>query len=115
MLSELTIFMAQSADAEQPGMFPFPFTMHLVFCCISLIFFLYRFSAEKKPYQLILAIAIPFSLILWLSDSRSLFYFVGAAEFVMLIAAFIASIACKPKNAAPSAEPADSGDSEDEK
>ncbi|HOR21856.1 MAG TPA: hypothetical protein PLY43_03955, partial [Ruminococcus sp.] len=83
------LFMAQ--EVEQPGLFPFPFGMHIVFAIIALIFFAYRFKTDKRPYQLIMAIAIPFSLLLWLSDSRSLYYFVGLSEGILLLAALITS------------------------
>ena len=84
------LFMAQ--EVEQPGLFPFPFGMHIVFAIVALIFFAYRFKTDKRPYQLIMAIAIPFSLLLWLSDSRSLYYFVGLSEGILLLAALITSI-----------------------
>ncbi|MBR2283078.1 MAG: hypothetical protein IJ874_01480 [Ruminococcus sp.] len=103
MLSEYTLLMTQSADAENPGLFPFPFTMHVVFCAIALVFFLFRFSSDKKPYQLIFAIAVPFSLLLWISSSRTLFYIVGAAELIFVLAALLTSVFCKPKTAAETA------------
>lgn len=84
--------MAQNAEVETPSLFPFPFHIHLIFSCLALVFFLFQFKREKKPYQLIMAAAIPFSLIIWLSESRTLFYAVGIAELVMLIAAFVSSI-----------------------
>ena len=45
-----------------------------------------------------MAVAIPFSLTIWLSDSRTIFYAVGIVEFVLLIAAFISSIIYNKKH-----------------
>lgn len=90
-ISQMLTMAAFSGEVEQPGLFPFPFKLHLIFCIISLLFFLYQFFKEKKYYQLIMGIAIPFSLIIHISENRTLFYTVGAVEAVLLIAAFIAS------------------------
>jgi asparagine N-glycosylation enzyme membrane subunit Stt3 len=87
-----------TTEVVQPNLFPFPFPVHLVFACIALFLFAYLFSKNKKPYQLIMAVAIPFSLTIWLSDSRTLFYAVGIVEFVLLIAAFISSIIYNKKH-----------------
>ncbi len=115
-ISDFFITMAQTAEVEQPGLFPFPFSLHLGFCCIALVFFVLRFIKEKLPYQLIMAVAIPFSLIIWLSDSKTLFYGVGIAEFVFLIAAFVTSLIFKTKEpAVENAEPLQETDSEEEK
>ncbi|MDD6278649.1 MAG: hypothetical protein ACI4JE_00260 [Ruminococcus sp.] len=104
---------ASQAAAETPSLFPFPFPTHLGFSVISLLFFLWRFSKEKRPYQLIMAIAIPFSLVIRLSDSRTLFYFVGVVELILLFAAFISSIVFKDKSAEEQSETDDDNDSAD--
>lgn len=95
--SDLFLTMAQTTEIEQTSLFPFPFSLHLVFCCISLVFFVFRFIKEKSPYQIIMAVAIPFSLIIWLSENKTLFYMVGIVEAVLLISAFVASIVCRKK------------------
>ncbi len=104
-ISDFLITMTQTAEVEQPGLFPFPFSLHLVFCCIALIFFIFRFIKEKLPYQLIMAVAIPFSLIIWLSESKTLFYGVGIAELIFIIAAFVTSIIFRKKEPEKNAEP----------
>lgn len=96
--SDLFLTMAQISEIEQTSMFPFPFGLHVVFCCISLVFFLYRFIVQKSPYQLIMAVAIPFSLVIWLSNSKTLFYAVGIVELVLLVSAMITSVVCNKKN-----------------
>lgn len=108
--SDLFLTMAQTSEIKQASLFPFPFGLHLIFCIISLIFFVFRFVKEKSLYQLIMAIAIPFSLIIWLSDSKTLFYMVGIVEAVLLTAAFITSIVFGKKDPVVAAV---SGDTEE--
>lgn len=108
--SDLFLTMAQTAEIKQTSLFPFPFSLHLIFCCISLIFFVFRFLREKSPYQLIMAVAIPFSLIIWLSSGKTLFYTVGIVEAILLVAAFVTSIVCRKKE---SVSDIPSGDAEE--
>lgn len=108
--SDLFLTMAQTPEIQQTSLFPFPFGLHLMFCIVSLIFFVFRFVKGKSPYQLIMAVAIPFSLIIWLSSSKTLFYTVGIVEAVLLVTAFITSIVCRKKT--PVAE-TPSGDAEE--
>ena len=88
---------AQISDTENPTIFPFPFAMHITLAVISVIFFTYRFMVQKKPFQLIFAVAVPLSLLLWVSNNKTLFYTIGAIELVLILLAFITSIVCKPK------------------
>lgn len=97
-ISEMLVTMSQSAEIEQPSLFPFPFKIHLIFSCLAVLFFVYQFTKQKKPYQLIMAIAIPFSLVIWLSESKSLFYAVGIVEAVLLLAAFITAVIFREKS-----------------
>lgn len=94
------------AEIENPNLFPFPLSMHVGFAIVGLIFFLYRFITDKKPYQLIFAFAIPFSLTIWLSESRAWFYTLGAVEAVLVICAFITTFIFKDKPEEQSAVPA---------
>jgi hypothetical protein len=89
--------LAQISDAEHPSIFPFGFTMHISLVIISVIFFAYRFAVQKKPFQLIFAIAPPISLLLWVSENKTLFYTVGLIEFILIFAALISTFVCKPK------------------
>lgn len=95
-ITESLVLAAKAAN--HPSLFPFPFSTHLIFCCISLVFFIFQFSRQKKPYQLIMGFAIPFSLVMWLSESRTLFYAVGITEAVLFIAALVTAIIFKEKN-----------------
>lgn len=108
---DMLLTMAES-EVENTNLFPFPPSMHLIFAAVALIFFVYRFVSDKKPYQLIMAVAIPFSLTIWLSESRTWFYIVGAIELAAIIAALITTFIFKDK---PWEEaPAGSGENEAE-
>lgn len=96
-ISDFLITMSQNADIEQPTLFPFPFRYHIAFVCIALIFFAYRFIRDKQPYQAILAVAIPLSLVISVSENKTLFYIIGIVELILLIAAFVTSIVFKKK------------------
>lgn len=112
-ISDLLITMAQTAEVEQPTLFPFPFSMHIAFCIISVVFFVCRFAKTKLPYQIIMSVAIPVSLLIWVSNSRTLFYGVGIAEAVMLAVAFATTFLFRKKQ--PKAESAEeSADKEQE-
>lgn len=102
--------LAQISD-EIPTVFPFPFQMHLILSVISVFFFGYRFATNKRPYQLIFAIAVPLSMTIWISNNKTFFYILGLIEFVLIAAAFILSIAIKPQE--ESGKTAASGKSDD--
>ena len=75
------------------SVFPIGETKHLVFCIIACIFFLLQFVRTKHWNQLILAIAIPLSLLVYIdTENKALFNGVGIAEAVLLLAALIVSI-----------------------
>lgn len=86
-----------ASEIENANLFPFPFSLHLIFCAVALIFFGWRFSEQKKPFQIIFAIAIPLSLTIWLSDSRNWFYIVGLVELLMILGALVSCFIFKGK------------------
>lgn len=95
--------LAQISD-EIPTVFPFPFNMHLILSVISVFFFGYRFAVQKRPYQLIFAIAVPLSMTIWISNNRTFFYILGLVELILIASALILSIAIKPKEKAGKAD-----------
>ena len=112
-----TIFtLTQQADAEKPSLFPFPFTLHLIFVCISVLFFAYRYIAQKRPYQAIMSVAVLTSMAIWLSDSRKLYYGIGIIELSLIVIALITAIIFKapPVNDDEEASDEDGDDSDDE-
>ncbi|MCM1132820.1 MAG: hypothetical protein NC340_05045 [Ruminococcus flavefaciens] len=82
---------------ESPSFFPFSMPLHIGFCVLALAFFILRFVTDKKPYQLILAVAIPLSLTLWISSSRTWYYILGLIELILIITAFVSSVISKRK------------------
>ncbi len=97
MLNLEMLSLMASQEIEKPNLFPFPFNMHLIFSALALVFFIYRFTTQKKPFQLILAIAIPLSLTVWISENRTWFYILGLIELILLVIAFITSLIFKKK------------------
>lgn len=104
----LTFF--QQNAVEKPSLFPFPFGMHLALVCIGTAFFIYRFCVRKRPNQILMASAMIVSLAIWLSESRVLYYSIGAIELVLLIACFVTSLIFKAPDAEKAAEADESED-----
>lgn len=114
-LSDLFVTMAKQAETTDPGLFPFPYGIHLMFSICALVFFAYRFYTQKRPFQLIMAIAIPLSLILWLSENKTFFYAVGIIELVLILAAIVTSFIFKDSSAKSSdAEDENDSDNDDD-
>lgn len=114
-LSDMLITMSQASEIEQPGLFPFPFDLHVGFACIALVFLVFQFYRERKPYQLIMAIAIPLSLVIWLSENRTLFYAIGIVEAVLLLSAFVTAIIFRKKDTGSQEESSNKNDDVAEK
>ncbi len=75
------------------SIFPIGETKHIIFCVIACIFFLLQFFRTKHWNQLILAAAIPLTLLVYIdTENKTLFHAVGIVEAVLLFAALIVSI-----------------------
>lgn len=85
-------------EVDNPSLFPFPAPLHIGFVIVAVIFFVFRYFTNDKPFQLIMAIAVPLSLVLRLDLSRQGFYIVGAVELLLLIAAAVTSVVFKGKD-----------------
>lgn len=79
--------------------FPISFLYHLIFCIVAGVFFLMQFIRLRRPYQLILAVAIPASLLIYVGDAsnKTWFHTVGAFEAAMLLGAVVLSILWRSK------------------
>jgi len=97
-ISNFFVAMAQTTENNQTNLFPFPFHVHLIFSMISTLFFFAMYNKYHKPYQLLMGFAVPISLVIWLSESKSLFYGVGIIELILLFASFLITIILKIKN-----------------
>lgn len=102
-----------AAESQTPTIFPFSFNFHLGFAIIGFLFFLISFFKLRRPYQLLFAVGIPLSLLIWLADdNRALYYGIGILELVIILGALVTSILTKPKKeekteTAPAAEAED--------
>lgn len=99
MLDTNTLLLMAEKEIENTNLFPFPLWLHLSIGIFGFFFMGARFIKQKKPFQLVYAVAIPFSMTIWLSDSRSWFYTLGAIELVLIVLAMILGV-CFSKTAA---------------
>ena len=115
--SDLLITLADTTGMESPTLFPFSLNLHAGFVCIATIFFIRRFARQKQPFQLIFAIAIPLSMVIWFIENRTFYYGLGIIEAVLILAALVTAIACgkkKPKTSPDDNEASDANVSADE-
>lgn len=74
-------------------LFPISMQKHIIFAVVAAIFFLLQFVRTKQWYQLVMAAAIPLSLLIYIDeDNTTLFYAVGIMEAVLLCAALALNI-----------------------
>ena len=75
------------------NVFPIGLNKHIIFCVIASIFFLLQFIRTKHWYQLVMAIAVPISLLIYIDhDNPYIFYGVGVVEGVLLLLALVLNI-----------------------
>ena len=69
--------------------FPISFTYHLIFCLIAGAFFVVQFIRLRRPYQLLLAVGIVASLLIYVGGEHNKVWFhtVGIFELVLLLGA----------------------------
>lgn len=73
--------------------FPLPLPYHVVLCVLGCIFFLTQFIRLKKPYQLMMAIAMPASLLIYIQpENKILFYVVGLLIGLDMLFALVISL-----------------------
>lgn len=79
--------------------FPISFSYHLIFCIVACAFFVLQFIRQHRPHQLILAIGIAGSLLIYVNTaSKTLFHTVGLFELVLLIGAIVLSVIARARN-----------------
>ena len=69
--------------------FPIRIELHIVLALLAFLVFGLQFIRFHKSHHLVLAIALPCTLLPYLSQSKTLFYAVGIAEMIALIAACV--------------------------
>ena len=108
--------------------FPLSFSCHLIFSLIAGCFFLLQYLRLRRPYQLVLTIAIPASLLIYLGrlmehlgqtgaadffNGKPWFHTIGALEAVLLLGALVLSILAKVRRKKDGQDDADDQPKED--
>ena len=84
---------ANGVTTAETTLFPIGSTRHTVFCVIVSIFFVLQFLRTKRWYQLIMAVAVAFSMIEYIApENKTLFYTVGIIELILLLAALVVGV-----------------------
>lgn len=73
---------------ENP-IFPIALNKHLIFCAIALVFFLFQYIRQKNRYPLVFAVAIPATLLVYVSENKTWFTAIGLLELALLILAAV--------------------------
>lgn len=74
-------------------LFPISAEKHIIFCIIATILFLLQFIRTKRWYQLLMAIAVPCSLLIYINpENEYVYYGVGVLEGVALLTALVLNI-----------------------
>lgn len=92
--------------------FPIRFEVHMILALLALLVFGLQFIRFRKSHHLILAVALPCTLLPYLSDDKTFFYAVGIAEAVALLLAFILSQTLDRDKTAPKTETPDTAPEE---
>ena len=91
-------------DAMDNSLFPIRMGMHIFLGMLALLVFGLQFIRYRKSHHLVLAIALPCTLLPYLTDNMNFFYGIGVAEFAALILSFILSITVDRNKNTESAE-----------
>lgn len=74
-------------------LFPISADKHIIFCIIATVLFLLQFIRTKRWYQLLMAIAVPCSLLIYINPENAYVYYgVGVMEGIALLAALVLNI-----------------------
>ena len=95
------------------NIFPLPFSAHLIFAVVAFVFFLIQFIRYK--YQLVMAVAVAMTMLIYLKDTKLWFYGIGILEFGLLIIALVAAISEKKRRRELEAEISSENATEDKK
>ena len=71
--------------------FPIRIELHIVLALLAFLVFGLQFIRYRKSHHLVLAIALPCTLLPYLSSSKTLFYAVGIGELAALALAGVLS------------------------
>ena len=84
----------------EPTIFPIGQDKHLIFCILATLLFVLQFARTKRWYQLVMAIAIPASMLIYVQpENKTIYYAVGILEAVLLLLAMVLNIVQSAKTA----------------
>ena len=84
----------------EPTIFPIGQDKHLIFCILATLLFVLQFARTKRWYQLVMAIAIPASMLIYVQpENKTIYYAVGVLEAVLLLLAMVLNIVQSAKTA----------------
>ena len=64
-------------------------TQHIIFCVLSILFFLIQYLRQGHKYQLLTVFAIAGTFLIYANPSKMFFYGIGIFEMVMMVLIFI--------------------------
>lgn len=78
--------------------FPLPVPAHIVFSIIGFIFFMFMYFRKKYVYHLLLSLAIPSTLLIYLCKGSKLLYSLfGLEQLILIILIFVFIVVAKRK------------------
>lgn len=70
-------------------LFPFPLGFHIIFSVLGALIFLIQYVRKKYAYQLLMAFAIPSTLLVYFCKTETTFMILGIEELVILLLVII--------------------------
>lgn len=99
---------------ETLNKFPLAFTPHLIFCFVGAVFFIFQFLRQRKAYQVVTAVAIAATLLLYIGDYEVMRPAIGIVELVLIILIFVLMFLASRKEKALENSKAAAAESESE-
>lgn len=64
--------------------FPLPFNIHVGFVIVSVILLILCYMRRKYAYELYLLIGVASTMLIYIADSKPIFYILGVEELILL-------------------------------
>lgn len=93
--------------------FPLPFNIHVGFVIVSVILLILCYMRRKYAYELYLLIGVASTMLIYIADSKPIFYILGVEELILLCLV-IADMAKVSKEIAAKEKAAEEGTPQDE-
>ena len=82
----------ENMDNMDINVFPLPFNIHLIFVILAVALFAFQYYRCRRTYQLLIMIAVPVTLLLYINESTAWHYAIGAVEAILIIGAIVTSV-----------------------